>query len=116
MTFGMSSREKLRTHVLKNAHERRGEPVHFRVFELANRFGMPERHVEEELVDMVETALIGLERFNWGSGSNRPIHEWVSVKAFFQSKDDAYVLVRIRSRGSELMEELSPAGNIGFLA
>jgi hypothetical protein len=110
----MSKRETLRNHILKQAHERRGEAAQLRILQLASQFEMPVAHVEEELVDMVNGSLIGLERFTWTTGSNRAIKEWENVRAFFDSKDDAYVLVRIRSRGSEFVEELGK-GRIGFV-
>lgn len=110
----MSKRETLRAYILKQAHERRGEPAHLRILQLASQFEMPVAHVEEELVDMVDASLIGLERFTWTTGSNRPIQEWKTSRAFFDANDDAYVLVRIRSRGSEFVEELGK-GRFGFV-
>jgi hypothetical protein len=78
----------------------------------ADRYKIPEPHVREILLKLAQGELIALEK--WDSERVRPISEWKSVDAFFNSTHEGFVRVRLLSRGGELLEkQTSP---IGFTA
>jgi hypothetical protein len=105
----MTKQEKLRAAVLHRAGLQRGDQIHVRVGLLAAEFGLPIRHVQEELIEMGVQRLVELSAYHQRSGVDIPLDHWESREAFFSQTDDGgYTRIRITSRGAELLEELAP--------
>src|SRR5215469_6202779 len=81
---------------------------------LANQYGIPERHVCEELIRLAASGLISLSA--WDGERERPYDEWPTADALFSNTTDGgHVRIRLLSPGGELLSK-TPKSPIGFNA
>lgn len=81
---------------------------------LASQYGIPERHVCEELIQLAASGLISVTA--WDGERERPYDEWPSADALFSNATDAgHVRIRLLSAGGELLSK-TPKSPIGFTA
>jgi hypothetical protein len=112
--------DKMKIEFLRGLKAAGDEVQHFRVHELAAKYGVKESYVREKLVEWHTDKLIRLSAFH-ESGAVRPLEEWADSEYFFNHVSDSnYKRVRLLARGAEFLEQLpadepeTPKHAIGF--
>jgi pyrimidine deaminase RibD-like protein len=93
----------------KAAHD----DLRIRVHELANKYGIDPKHVQEKLVELHADKLILLSAYH-ESGAVKPLEAWPDEDYFFAyTSDGNYKRIRLLVRGAERLETLqtSASGN-----
>jgi DNA-binding IclR family transcriptional regulator len=109
----MSKHEKPRRHILESQRCDPSGDLHYRTIQLAHQFGLSESQVQHTLGRMADEGLISLA--GWDGERVRPIHEWPSASAFFNSTlDGGHVRIHVLAPGAELLAEL-PKAKLGFV-
>ena len=112
--------DKMKIEFLRGLKAAGEEVQHFRLPELASKYGIKEGYVREKLVEWHNDKLIRLSAFH-ESGAVKPLEEWPDPEYFFNyASDGNYKRVRLLARGAEFLEQsqaeepATPKHAIGF--
>jgi len=86
---------------------------HYRPYQIARQYGIPEAHVRELLIQWARARLISVS--HWDGSRARPWSEWSTPDAMFSdTADGGCVRVKLLAAGAALVQDL-PAKPIGFV-
>jgi hypothetical protein len=112
----MGVTQRVRNAVLKSAaNPLMAKPLSIRIFELANKHHIEERHIREILVAMADERLISLKAWDQSAFQAVPYDQWSSIDEFFDStQDGGYKRIEILALGLDAIE-LDDPRPIGFV-